>query len=93
MLEVRHLSVSAGKFLLDNVSITVPTGGCHAIVGATITLAGTMAMRTETLPIAIFMQLSTANIEGTVALILILTALGFATLFAVRIVTGWRHNA
>ena len=52
-----------------------------------------MAMRTETLPIAIFMQLSTANIEGTVALILILTALGFATLFAVRIVTGWRHNA
>lgn len=61
--------------------------------GATITLAGTMAMRTETLPIAIFMQLSTANIEGTVALILILTTLGFATLFAVRLTTGWRRNA
>ena len=61
--------------------------------GATITLAGTMAMRTETLPIAIFMQLSTANIEGTVALILILTTLGFATLFAVRLVTGGRRNA
>lgn len=61
--------------------------------GATITLAGTMAMRTETLPIAIFMQLSTANIEGTVALILILTSLGFVTLFAVRFTTGWRRNA
>lgn len=56
--------------------------------GATITLAGTMAMRTETLPIAIFMQLSTANIEGTVALILILTAMGVFTLFAVRALSG-----
>lgn len=35
MLEVRNLSVSAGKFLLDDVNITVPAGGCHAIVGAT----------------------------------------------------------
>ncbi len=61
--------------------------------GATITLAGTMAYRTETLPIAIFMQLSTANIEGTVSLILILTTLGFATLFAVRILSGGRRDA
>lgn len=61
--------------------------------GATITLAGTMAMRTETLPIAIFMQLSTANIEGTVSLILILTVLGFVTLFAVRLTTSGRRNA
>ena len=35
MLDVRHLSVSAGKFLLDDVNLTVPAGGCHAIVGAT----------------------------------------------------------
>lgn len=60
--------------------------------GATITLAGTMAMRTETLPIAIYMQLSTANIEGTVSLILILTTLGFFTLFAVHSLTGRRRN-
>jgi len=37
---------------------------------ATITVAGTMAMRTETLPVAIYMRLSSADIEGTVALIL-----------------------
>lgn len=35
MLEVRNLSVAVGKFLLDRVSLTVPTGGCHAVVGAT----------------------------------------------------------
>lgn len=61
--------------------------------GATITLAGTMAMRTETLPIAIFMQLSTANIEGTVALILILTTLGLLTLLGVRLLTSRRSDA
>jgi ABC-type Fe3+/spermidine/putrescine transport system ATPase subunit len=35
MLEVRGLSVAVGRFLLDRVSLSVPTGGCHAIVGAT----------------------------------------------------------
>lgn len=52
--------------------------------GATITLAGTMAMNTETLPIAIFMKLSTADIEGTVVLILIMTIIGLGALYAVR---------
>ncbi len=40
--------------------------------GATIMVAGTMAFRTETLPVAIFMRLSSADIEGTVALIIVL---------------------
>ena len=44
--------------------------------GATIMVAGTMAMRTETLPIAIYMRLASADIEGTVALILVLVAPG-----------------
>ncbi len=35
MLEVRGLSVAAGRFLLDRVNLTVPTSGCHAVVGAT----------------------------------------------------------
>lgn len=52
--------------------------------GATITLAGTMAMRTETLPIAIFMHLASADIEGTVVLILILLGIGLGTLYGVR---------
>jgi len=55
--------------------------------GATITLAGTMAMKTETLPIAIFMKLSTADIDGTVVLILIMTAIGIGTLYAVRMIS------
>lgn len=61
--------------------------------GATITLAGTMAMKTETLPVAIYMQLATANIEGTVALILILTLLGLLTLLAARLMTFRRGDA
>lgn len=55
--------------------------------GATITIAGSMAMKTETLPIAIFMRLSSADIEGTVVLILILVAIGITTLYAVRLLT------
>lgn len=52
--------------------------------GATITIAGTMAMQTETLPIAIYMRLATADIESTSVLILIITAIGLSTLYAVR---------
>lgn len=52
--------------------------------GATLMVAGTMAMRTETLPIAIFMRLSTADIEGSVALILVLILIGLSSLFIAR---------
>lgn len=58
--------------------------------GATITVAGTMAMRTETLPIAIYMRLSSADIEGTVALILMLLVIGLGSLFLVRWVSRKR---
>lgn len=61
--------------------------------GATITVAGTMAMRTETLPIAIFMRLSTADIEGTVALIILLLTIGLGSLFLVRWVSRGRFHA
>lgn len=56
--------------------------------GATLMVAGSMAMRTETLPIAIFMRLSSADIEGTVALILILVVIGLTALFAARRLLG-----
>jgi molybdate transport system permease protein len=52
--------------------------------GATITVAGTMALRTETLPVAIYMRLSAADIEGTVALIVLLLVIGLGSLFLVR---------
>jgi len=56
--------------------------------GATITIAGSMAMKTETLPIAIFMKLSSAEIEGTVVLILILLSIGLGILYHVRLISG-----
>jgi molybdate transport system permease protein len=55
--------------------------------GATITIAGSMAMKTETLPIAIFMRLSCAEIEGTVILILILVSIGLSILYIVRLLS------
>lgn len=53
--------------------------------GATLMVAGTMAMRTETLPIAIFMRLATADIKGTVALILVLVTIGLTALTVARL--------
>lgn len=55
--------------------------------GATITVAGSMAMKTETLPVAIFMRLASANIEGTAVLVLILLGVGLGLLFGVRLLT------
>jgi len=52
--------------------------------GATVTLVGATAFKTETLPIAIFLNLSTAKIEGAIAVTLVLLALSFATLLAFR---------
>ncbi|MFN6947111.1 MAG: ABC transporter permease [Cytophagaceae bacterium] len=54
--------------------------------GATITVAGSMAMKTETLPTAIFMKLSMADIKGTVVLILILFSISMAMLITARII-------
>jgi molybdate transport system permease protein len=56
--------------------------------GATITVAGTMAMKTETLPVAIFLRLASADIEGTVAMILLLVVIGTAALYATRRLLG-----
>lgn len=56
--------------------------------GATITVAGSMAMKTETLPVAIFMRLASADIEGTAVLVLILLGLGLGLLYGVRLLTG-----
>ncbi len=90
----RTLGASPGKAFL---TITLPLSKRGIIAasilswakalgefGATITIAGSMAMKTETLPIAIFMRLSSAEIEGTVVLILILVSIGLSILYVVR---------
>ncbi len=56
--------------------------------GATIMVAGTMAMRTETLPVAIYMRLATADIKGTVVLIVCLLFFGLGALYGVRLVSS-----
>jgi molybdate transport system permease protein len=56
--------------------------------GATITIAGSMAMKTETIPVAIFMRLASADIEGTVVLVLILIGIGLSILYVVRLFTS-----
>jgi len=57
--------------------------------GATVTLAGAMPGKTETMPIAIFTALASADIDKAIVLILILVAFGLLTLYAVRL-TGKR---
>jgi molybdate transport system permease protein len=60
--------------------------------GATVTLVGATAMKTETLPISIFLNLGSANIENAVALILILVVISLAALLSIRFITGRRYS-
>jgi len=53
--------------------------------GATVTLAGAMPGKTETMPIAIFTALASANIEKAVIFILVLFLLGIIALYSVRL--------
>jgi len=52
--------------------------------GATLTVAGTMPFKTETLPISIYMHLEMADIKTTVSLILTLLIFGLGSLFFAR---------
>lgn len=56
--------------------------------GATITVAGSMAMKTETLPISIFNALSGSEIDKAVVLILILAVFGVSVLYVARVFLG-----
>lgn len=53
--------------------------------GATIMVAGSMAMKTETIPVAIYMRLASADINGTIVLIIILLAFGMGVLSLIRL--------
>jgi len=48
--------------------------------GATITIAGSIPNKTETLPVAVFMRLSAADIEGAVVMILLSVIIGLGVL-------------
>jgi molybdate transport system permease protein len=59
--------------------------------GATVTLAGATAFKTETLPINIFLSLSTADVEKAVAAIFILIVIATVSLIALRKISGKKY--
>jgi molybdate transport system permease protein len=59
--------------------------------GASVTLAGATAMKTETLPIAINLSLATADIEQAIILIFFLIIIAVASLIIIRKVTSRRN--
>jgi molybdate transport system permease protein len=60
--------------------------------GATVTLAGATAMRTETLPTAIFLSLATADVEKAIAVIFVLIIIAVVALLAIRKIIGRRYQ-
>jgi molybdate transport system permease protein len=60
--------------------------------GATVTLVGAMAMKTETLPIAIFLNLAAADIDKAIAVVFILVILAIIALLIIRRLTGTRYT-
>ena len=60
--------------------------------GATVTLAGATAMKTETLPVAIFLGLASADVEKAIAVIFVLVIIAVAALLSIRYVSGRRHT-
>jgi len=60
--------------------------------GATVTLAGATAMKTETLPVAIFLSLATADVEEAIAVIFVLIIIAVAALLVMRKIIGRRYR-
>jgi molybdate transport system permease protein len=52
--------------------------------GATVTLAGATTMKTETMPVAIYLNFESADISSALAFILLLIAISLTVLFLVR---------
>ncbi len=59
--------------------------------GATVTLAGATAMKTETLPTAIFLSLASADVEKAIAVIFVLIIIAIVALLTIRKVIGRRY--
>ena len=58
--------------------------------GATVTLAGAVAGKTETIPVAIYLRMAGVDLEDAVALMIVLSALSVIVLVAVRVLGGKR---
>jgi len=60
--------------------------------GATVTLAGATAMKTETLPVAIFLSLASADVEKAIAVIFLLVIIAVTALLIMRKITKRRYQ-
>lgn len=60
--------------------------------GATVTIAGGVKGKTDTIPVSIVLNWSAVRIEAAVALVMVLTLVAFLVLMAVRILTRERHT-
>ena len=74
-------------------------GGCILAVarclgefGATLMLAGATRLKTETLPVAIFLNISTGDFRTAIACSVLLMALALVLLFVLHAVQRGRHN-
>lgn len=61
--------------------------------GATVMVAGAMRMKTETLPVAIFLNMAQADVDKAIAVVFVLIAIASAALIALRRLTGKRQIA
>ncbi len=59
---------------------------CVGEFGATLMLAGATKMRTETLPIAVFLNISVGNIELALAIAFIMLVISVATITSIKVV-------
>lgn len=67
----------------------VLVGWCRAVgdFGATVMIAGAVPCKTETIPVAIYLNLASVRIERSVALAVVLTASALLGLVAVRLIS------
>lgn len=68
-------------------------GWCRALgdFGATVTVAGAVRNKTETIPVAIYNNLSSVRIAKALGLSVLLTCIALGVLIIVRLVTRRRH--
>ncbi len=59
--------------------------------GATMTLAGATTLKTETIPVSIYLNFATADIASALVFILLLIAVSLSLLFALRKIGGARY--
>jgi molybdate transport system permease protein len=60
--------------------------------GATVMLAGATAMKTETLPTAIYLNLASADVEKAIAVIFVLVLIAVVALLVIRKLIGRRYQ-